>query len=218
MNKTNYNIVFNDALKKLETNQHFPTLLLHSCCAPCSSSVLSRLVKHFKITLLYYNPNITNFEEYEKRKKEELTLINKINNKNFPYKTKHRIEIINCDFDNKLFFEKVKGFENEKEGGKRCEICFKMRLEKTVQLAKELNFDYFTTTLTVSPYKNSELLNSIGKELEEKFKIQYLYSDFKKEDGYKKSIEFSKMLNLYRQDYCGCVFSLKESLNHKNTK
>lgn len=190
-------------LEKIINNlQGTPNLLLHSCCAPCSSYVLSYLSDYFNITILYYNPNISPFEEYEKRKQEQIRLI-------YEMKFKNPVSIMDADYDNTEFERLAKGLENAKEGGLRCLKCYNLRLEKTAYLAKKNNFDYFGTTLTVSPYKNSEKLNIIGSKLEEKYKISYLYSDFKKKDGYKKSIEFSKQYNLYRQNYCGCKYSKK---------
>ncbi|MDD4188425.1 MAG: epoxyqueuosine reductase QueH [Bacilli bacterium] len=170
-------------------------LLLHSCCAPCGASVIEKLKPDFSLTVLFYNPNIEPFAEYTKRKDEQIKLLKKLN-----------INYLEIDYLNDEFKNKVKGFEKEKEGGKRCELCYKLRLEKTAKLAKINNFDYFTTTLTVSPYKNSKIINEIGKSLEAKYQIKYLISDFKKEDGYKKSIELSKRYNLYRQNYCGCLY------------
>ena len=186
--------------KIIENLNGSPTLLLHSCCAPCSSYVLNYLSDYFKITVLYYNPNISPIEEYEKRKQEQIRLINEM-----PFKNK--VSILDCDYDNDKFEALARGLEEEKEGGPRCFKCYNLRLEKTALLAKENNFDYFGTTLTVSPYKNSQKLNEIGAILEEKYNIPYLYSDFKKKEGYKKSIEFSKEYNLYRQNYCGCKYS-----------
>lgn len=196
----------------------FPTLLLHSCCAPCSSAVLKKLSPYFNITIFYYNPNISPQKEYEKRKLEEINFIKKINSTK-EFKNISEIKFLDCDYDSNVFFNSVKGLEDELEGGKRCKVCYKLRLEKTAKVAKQNNFDYFSTTLSVSPYKNSQLLNEIGKNLSEEYNINYLFSDFKKENGYKTSIELSKENNLYRQDYCGCVFSLKEKndkLNNKN--
>ena len=186
--------------KIIESLNGTPTLLLHSCCAPCSSYVLNYLSDYFKITVLYYNPNISPIEEYEKRKQEQIRLINEM-----PFK--NEVSILDCDYDNDKFEALARGLEEEKEGGPRCFKCYNLRLEKTALLAKENNFDYFGTTLTVSPYKNSQKLNEIGATLEEKYNIPYLYSDFKKKEGYKKSIEFSKEYNLYRQNYCGCKYS-----------
>ena len=185
----------------IEGLDYVPNLLLHSCCGPCSTEVISRLTDFFNITVLYYNPNIEPKEEYEKRKKEQIRFINEFNPKN-------KLDFLDCDYDNESFTKMAIGLENEPEGGLRCHKCYHLRLEKTAKLAKEKNFDFFCTTLTVSPYKNSQVLNEIGKELSEKYNIKYLYSDFKKEEGYKKSIEYSKKYNLYRQDYCGCHFSM----------
>lgn len=175
-------------------------LLLHSCCAPCSTSCIERLTKYFDITILYYNPNIEPKEEYEKRKKYQIELIKKFNSVN-------KLNYIDCDYDNNIYHEKVKGLENEKEGGARCNVCYFLRMEKTALLAKKLGYDFFATTLTVSPYKHSKTINEIGKILEEKYNINYLYSDFKKENGYKRSIELAKEYELYRQDYCGCLYA-----------
>ena len=193
-------------LKELETIKERKKLLLHSCCAPCSSSVISFLTKYFDITILYYNPNISPIEEYNKRKEEQIKLIKEI------YKI-GKIDIIDCDYDNNIYEEKIKGYEQCKERGERCTICFNLRLEKTAKIAKDKNFDYFCSTLTVSPYKNAPLINKIGEELSQKYNIKWLYSDFKKADGYKKSIELSKKYNLYRQDYCGCIYSQRKNIN-----
>ena len=178
-------------------------LLLHSCCAPCSSHVITYLTKFFDITIFYYNPNISPKEEYDKRKEEQIRLINEL-------QTENKLDIIDCDYDNDLYEKSIKGLESCPERGDRCTVCFKLRLDKTAKIAKELNYDYFCSTLSVSPYKNSKLINEIGKEMEEKYNIKWLYSDFKKEDGYKKSIELSKKYNLYRQDYCGCKYSIRK--------
>ena len=190
--------------KKLENiinNLDFkPKLLLHSCCAPCSSYVISFLRDYFDITIFYYNPNIFPEEEYKKRKQEQIKFISNYND----------VKFLDCDYDNELYNKLVFGLENEPERGSRCTVCFNMRLEKTVLTAKENSFDYFGTTLTVSPYKNANLINEIGKKLENNHDIKWLYSDFKKNDGYKKSIELSKENNLYRQDYCGCIFSKRK--------
>ena len=195
--KINYQKKLDDIITKLKGT---PKLLLHSCCAPCSSYVISYLTNYFDITILYYNTNIEPYEEYEKRKQEEIRFINEFPNVN-------KLDILDCDYDNDLFHEIAKGLENEPEGGARCVKCYYQRLEKTCLLAIENNYDYFGTTLTVSPYKNSDKLNKIGEVLENKYNIKYLYSDFKKKEGYKKSIEYSKEYNLYRQNYCGCIYS-----------
>ncbi len=197
--KTNYQIILDETLKKLEKKEK---LLLHSCCGPCSSYVLEYLCKYFDITVLYYNPNIYPEDEYQKRLHEQIKLINELNN--------NKIKEIDLPYNHKEFTDYIKGHENDKEGGIRCHLCYKFRLEKTAEYAKENNFDYFSTTLTVSPYKDSQILNEIGSFLEKKYNIKYLYSDFKKKNGYKRSIELSKKYDLYRQNYCGCEFSLSE--------
>lgn len=199
----NYSIELEKMIQNLKST---PTLLLHSCCAPCSSYVLNYLSKHFKITVLYYNPNISPKEEYEKRKQEQIRLIQEM-----PFENK--VDVMDCDYDNDQFETLVKGLEEEREGGSRCFRCYRLRLEKTALLASQNHYDYFGTTLTVSPYKNSQKLNEIGYDLEQIYHIPYLYSDFKKKEGYKKSIEFSKIYHLYRQNYCGCVYSKKQSEN-----
>lgn len=193
-------------MEKIITDLNYtPKLLLHSCCAPCSSYVIQTLTKYFDITILYYNPNIEPYDEYLKRKEEEIRFI-----KDYP--NINKLDIMDCDYDNQKFHDIAKGLETAKEGGARCHKCYYLRLEKTALLAKENGYDYFGTTLTVSPYKNSEVLNKIGSELENKLNINFLYSDFKKKEGYKKSIELSKKYNLYRQNYCGCIYSKKESI------
>lgn len=177
-----------------------PRLLLHSCCAPCSSICLSILSNYFHVTVFYYNPNMDTEEEYEKRKNEQKRFINE-------YPAKYKIDFLDCDYDNETFLNRVKGLESEPERGARCPVCFRLRLEKTALKAKELNYDYFATTLTLSPLKNTKQINEIGLVVGKEIGIPYLVSDFKKNDGYKKSIEFSKEYNLYRQNYCGCKFS-----------
>lgn len=207
--KENYQSKMEEIIEKEKSNNRIPTLLLHACCGPCSSSVLEKLSEHFKITIYYYNPNISPYEEYEKRVEEikrfisELTPINPIG-------------FLEGKYDNNRFEEIIKGLEEEPEGGKRCSKCYYMRLEETAIVAKEKNFDYFTTTLSVSPYKNAEKLNKIGAFLEEKYNTWYLFSDFKKKDGYKRSIELSREYNLYRQDYCGCIYSKREMVLNEN--
>ena len=178
------------------------TLLLHACCAPCSSAVLERIAEYFDITILYYNPNITEKEEYEKRLQELEKFVNEINLDN--------IKVMPGRYQPEEFFEMSKGLEQEKERGKRCYQCYKLRLEETAKIAEQQNFDFFTTTLSISPYKNSKWLNEIGVDLDKKYQPTYLYADFKKKNGYKRSIELSKQYNLYRQDYCGCIYSKKE--------
>ena len=192
-------------LKELESIKERKRILLHSCCAPCSSAVITFLTNYFDITILYYNPNIAPREEYEKRKKEQIRLIKEIDKVG-------TIDIIDCDYDNDIYEKNIKGYEDCPERGARCTICFNLRLEKTAKIAKDNNYDYFCSTLTVSPYKNATLINQIGEELSKKYDIKWLYSDFKKAEGYKKSIELSKKYNLYRQDYCGCIYSQRKNI------
>lgn len=202
MVKINYQNILDQELEKIQKNNKKPRLLLHSCCAPCSSYVLEYLSKYFDITCFYYNPNITPQKEFVKRTEELKRLIKQM--------SLNDIKVIVGDYDNDKYEEEIKGLENEKEGGSRCYKCFLLRLRKTAQLAKDNHFDYFTTSLSISPYKDSSVLNEIGKLLEQEYNISYLYSDFKKKNGYKRSIELSKIYNLYRQDYCGCKYSLKD--------
>lgn len=198
----NYEVEMTNILEEMKTRQVTPTLLLQSCCAPCSSYVLERLTPYFHITIFYYNPNIEPKEEYEKRKEEEKQFITKL-------KSPNRLDMIDCDYDNEIFHDVVTGLENELEGGARCFRCYDLRLRATAKKAKELGYDYFATTLTVSPYKNAMKLNEIGKDLEKEYDVSYLPSDFKKKNGYLRSIELSKEYGLYRQDYCGCIYSKK---------
>ena len=207
MEKTYYQL-FIDEIKDIKEKK---TILLHSCCAACSSHVITCLAPYFNITILYYNPNIYPKEEYEKRKKEQIKLIKEID-------ARTKIDYIDCDYDNDIYENAIKGYEDYPERGARCNICFKLRLEKTAKLAKEKKFDYFCSTLTVSPYKNTKLINEIGANLSNIYNVKWLYSDFKKENGYKDSIELSKKYNLYRQDYCGCIYSKKERENAKKNK
>ena len=201
-------INYDRELEKIINNldDKVPRILLHSCCAPCSSYVISYLSNYFDITIFYYNPNISPMDEYLKRKEEQIRLIKEI-------KTKNKLDIIDCDYDNDLYEKSIKGLENEPERGNRCTVCFNLRLNKTAEIAKKFNYDYFGTTLTVSPYKNSNLINEIGLDISKKYDINYLVSDFKKKNGYKKSIELSKEFNLYRQNYCGCKYSKRTKLS-----
>ncbi len=205
----NYQILLDETLKKIRADNKRPKLLLHVCCAPCSSYVLEYLNKYFDITVFYYNPNIASYEEYNKRYLEEVRFL-----REYPFDKE--IKVVNCDYDNLKFERMVKGLEQEKEGGPRCFKCYRLRLEKTAEYAKENNFDYFTTTLTISPYKNAIVLNEIGRELSSIYGVEYLYSDFKKKNGYKRSIELSAVYNLYRQDFCGCKYSLLDRNKRKN--
>lgn len=205
------NINYQNKLDEILNNlDYVPKILLHTCCAPCSSYCIEYLSNYFDITVLYYNPNISPQEEYDKRKQEQIRFLKE-------FKSKNKLDILDVDYNYDEFLNIASGLEQEPEGGKRCFKCYQLRLEKTAQVAKEKQFDYFGTTLTVSPYKNSQKLNQIGKDLEEKYGIKYLYSDFKKKEGYKRSIELSKEYGLYRQDYCGCVYS-KIERDDKNEK
>ena len=199
--KENYNNLFKNEVANFDKKH---SILLHSCCAPCSSHVISVLKDYFDITIFYYNPNISPIQEYEKRKQEQISFIKQLD---------CGIKIMDCDYDNDVYEECIKGLENEKEGGARCLKCFRLRLEKTAKLASVNNFDYFCTTLTVSPYKNSQVINNIGKDLMNIYNVKWLYSDFKKEEGYKHSIALSKQYNLYRQDYCGCIYSIRNKID-----
>ena len=207
MNKINYQKELEKIIDKNIKNNETPKLLLHACCAPCSSYCLEYLSKYFNIIIYFFNPNISKKEEYEYRLNEEKRLISLMEFKN-------PVTIVESTYNPKEFFEAVKGLENEPEGGKRCAECFKLRLKATAEKAKEIGADYFTTTLTISPLKNAQLLNTIGKEFSEEYQIPWLYSDFKKKEGYKRSIILSKKYNLYRQDYCGCVFSKASAGNN----
>ena len=198
----NYDLEMEKQMAKLHEGDE---LLLHACCAPCSSAVLERLSNFFKITIFYYNPNITNKDEYHKRVLEVKKFISE-------FKTKYAISFIEGKYDPDRFFAISKGLENEPERGRRCYKCYKLRLEETARVASSLGYRNFCTTLTLSPYKNSNWLNEIGSELDKKYESNYLYSDFKKKNGYKRSIELSHEYNLYRQAYCGCIFSLRDKL------
>lgn len=180
-----------------------PRLLLHSCCGPCSSYCIEALIKHFDITVLWHNPNIQPKSEYDIRLENQIKLIKE-------FEKEGKLSLIEIPYDEQEFFSNIKGLEQEKEGGKRCTECFKIRLEQSAKIAKEQNFDYFTTTLTVSPHKNAQLINEIGFDLAQKYGVKFLPSDFKKKNGYKRSIELSKQFDLYRQNYCGCVFSINQ--------
>ena len=205
----NYNKLMEEEINKIIESNIKPKILLHSCCAPCSTHCIKTLTPYFDITVLYYNPNIEPYEEYLKRKEEEIRFINE-----FPHTNK--IDIMDCDYDNDLFLEMSKGLEMEPERGARCIKCYYLRMNKTAIEAKNNNYDYFATTLTLSPLKDAKKLNEIGEKLQEKHNVKYLYSNFKKKEGYKDSIEMSKEYNLYRQDYCGCIYSKQERERRKN--
>ena len=204
MNK-NYQKVLDETIKKIQLNNEVPSLLIHSCCAPCSSYCLEYLSEFFKITVLYYNPKIYHREEYEFRADEQERFIKKFN-------AKIPITFIKADYSPNDFYAIAQGLEKEPEGGERCTKCYKLRLEYTAKLAKELNMDYFTTTLSISPLKDACRLNTIGLELEDIYKVPYLVSDFKKKNGYKRSVELSKEYDMYRQNFCGCIYTNTKSL------
>lgn len=192
--------------KLIEKLDNVPTLLIHACCAPCSSYVLEYLSQYFHIIILYYNPNITSVEEYNYRLSEEKRLIDEL-------PVKYPVKLIAGNYNPESFFDAVKGLEREPEGGKRCEVCFELRLREAAEKCREIGADYFLTTLTISPLKNAELINSIGEKLAEEYGVKYLPSDFKKKNGYKRSIELSREYDLYRQNYCGCVFSRNKTVD-----
>ena len=198
--KENYQIIMEEEIEKIKNLKGKPTLLLQCCCAPCSSAVLERLQEYFNLKLYYYNPNIYPAEEYEKR---ELQFDKLLSHPDFSV-----VKIIKAEYKPEEFDAVSKGLENEPEGGKRCEKCFALRLFETARKAKETGADYFCTTLTVSPHKNSALLNQIGTAAEKEYGVKFLHCDFKKKDGYKRSTELSEQLNLYRQNYCGCKYSI----------
>ena len=192
--------------KQINNINEGDTLLLHACCAPCSSACLERLGDYFNISIFYYNPNITEESEYIKR-------INEIKKFISEFKTKYPIKLIDGRYDPNEFFEMAQGLESEPERGARCYKCYKLRLRESAKVASDLGFDYFCTTLTLSPHKNSNWINEIGSELDKEFNSTYLYSDFKKKNGYKRSIELSKEYDLYRQDYCGCIYSKRVKMD-----
>ena len=197
--KENYQRILDKTIEQLGKEGKVPSLLLHSCCAPCSSYVLEYLSEYFKITVLYYNPNISPKEEYEARVREQKRLIGEMD---FTYP----VSFLEGNYVPEDFYEIAKGHENDKEGGERCFLCYEMRLREAAEAAKMGNFDYFTTTLSISPLKNAQKLNEIGIRLAKKYGIAYPMSDFKKKNGYNRSVELSAEHHLYRQDYCGCGF------------
>lgn len=190
-------------------NCAFPSLLLHSCCAPCSSSVLERLLTSFTLTVLYYNPNIYPQIEYDLRLNEQMRYITEVYEKN-KVQNGYTVTLLEAPYIPQDFYTAVSGLEHEKEGSARCFLCYELRLQETARFAKEMHFDYFTTTLSLSPHKNAAKLNEIGQKMARKYGIAYYVSDFKKKDGYKRSLELSAQYGLYRQQYCGCEFSLYE--------
>lgn len=205
----NYQLELDKLINELQKKQtdaayHVPRLLLHSCCAPCSSYVLEYLSQYFAITVLYYNPNIFPEEEYRKRVEEQKRLIAEL-------PVKHPVSFAEGRYLPEEFFAVAKGLEDVPEGGERCRKCFRLRLEETARLAVEGKYDYYTTTLSISPLKNAQALNEIGQELAAVYEVPYLPSDFKKRGGYQRSIELSREYELYRQNFCGCVYSMRES-------
>ena len=201
--KINYQIEMERELARIEASGRRPRLLLHACCAPCSSYVLEALNRCFDIDVYYYNPNISPREEFDRRVAELQRLAEQLPHEN-------ALRVIVGDYDNAAFLEMCRGHEDDPEGGARCALCFRMRLEASAALAARLNSDYFTTSLTISPLKDARLLNAIGAEQGRRAGVRWLYSDFKKKNGYKRSCELSREYGLYRQDYCGCVFSRRE--------
>ncbi len=203
MNNQNYHVKMLEMIKENCSKNKVPRLLLHSCCAPCSSYCLELLSEYFSITVFYYNPNIYPPEEYYMRAQEQERFIEK-----FP--AKHPISFVEGSYDTERFYEMARGMEDLKEGKERCFACYELRLREACKYAKEKGFDFFTTTLSISPLKNAGKLNEIGAGLEQEYGVSYLYSDFKKQNGYKRSTEIAKEYDMYRQYYCGCVFSKKQ--------
>ena len=203
MNKINYQKELDKVIEVLQRQGRVPRLLLHSCCAPCSSYVLEYLSRYFEITVFYYNPNIYPPEEFGKRVEEQKRLIAQL-------PAEHPISFLDGPYEPERFYEMARGLEQVPEGGARCFKCYRLRLTETAEMARAGKYDYSTTTLSISPLKNAEKLNEIGGQLAKDYGVDYLYSDFKKRNGYKRSTELSREYGLYRQDYCGCVFSMRE--------
>lgn len=191
-----------------EQEKEKPSLLLHSCCGPCSTAVMERLADRYRVTLYFYNPNITEKEEYEKRREAQRIAVEKFNE---PRPADSRIGLVEGPFDPAVFFEAVRGYEQEPENGSRCDLCFRLRLERTAEEAERGGFDEFATTLSVSPHKNTGRINAVGYELEKKVKPSFLDESFKKKDGFRRSVQLSKEYGIYRQNYCGCIFSRRPS-------
>ncbi len=201
MQKLNYQKLLDNEIEYLLGNNVKYSLLLHCCCAPCASYVTEYLCKYFDVSAFFFNPNIYPYDEYQLRLKE-LFKLSRLSELDF--------DIIEGKFDADLFYSEIQNLENEAEGSLRCEKCIKLRLEKTAKQAQKLGFDYFTTTLSISPHKNADFINQCGKELSNIYGVKFLYSDFKKREGFKRSLELSKKYNLYRQNYCGCKFSFRD--------
>ena len=204
MTKENYQHILEKTLKQLEQQKKRPSLLLHSCCGPCSSYVLEYLSAYFTITVLYYNPNIAPYEEFQARAEEQERLL-----KAMPFA--EPISFLLGSYNSDAFYALAKGHELEPEGGPRCKACYELRLRETAEAAKRGAFDYFTTTLSISPHKDAQALNAIGRQLSQEYDIPYLFSDFKKKNGYRRSCQLSEIYELYRQDYCGCPYSKAEA-------
>lgn len=211
----NYQLKLDKMLQEIailnESKEKVPALLLHSCCAPCSSYVLEYLSCFFEITIFYYNPNISDSQEYQKRVEEQKRLIGEL-------PVKHPVSFMEGHYDTTEYLDAIKGLEQLGERSARCYACYHLRLKETAKTAKEKKFDYFTTTLSISPYKNANWLNEIGERLEQEYGVAYLYADFKKKNGYKRSIELSEQYHLYRQDFCGCSFSKREEEERKRLR
>lgn len=209
MNKRNYSKEMDNIITQLESK--VPTLLLHSCCAPCSSACLEQLCQFFKVTVFYYNPNITDEDEYNKRVLEQKRFIDAVNKQGGTQKELckpfNKIQFIEGRYQKEEFFSIAKGYEKCPEGGERCFRCYELRLREAAAVALSGGYDFFTTTLTISPLKNAEKLNEIGEKIALEKGVRFLPSDFKKKNGYKRSIELSKEFELYRQNFCGCVYS-----------
>lgn len=202
--KQNYQIILDREIENITDSGRRPSLLLHSCCAPCSSYVLEYLNQYFDISIFYYNPNISPKSEFDYRVNEVKRLIGELPHEN-------DIKFIEGEYDSSVFFDMARGMETLPEGGERCFKCYELRLRRSAQEAQKGGFDYFTTTLSISPHKNAQKLNEIGAALSEEYGVKYLFSDFKKKNGYKRSCELSEQYGLYRQNYCGCVFSKAQS-------
>ncbi len=197
--KRNYQLELDEIIKGLKEGER-PSLLLHACCAPCSSYCVEYLSKYFDITLYFYNPNMDSENEYEKRFKEFEKIVERFKG----------VKVVHTKYDSSEYYDKIKGYEECKEGGERCMICYRLRLENSMNYAIENKFDYFASTLSISPYKNAEKLNTIGEEIAKDKNVKYLVNDFKKRGGYKRSTELSAEMGLYRQNFCGCIYSKQE--------
>lgn len=211
MNKTNYQRLLDDIIRRQEEQGRVPTLLLHSCCAPCSSYSLEYLSQHFLITLLYYNPNISPSSEYSHRVAEQRRLIEQM-------PMRHKVSFVEGRYNQREFLDAVRGLEQEPEGGRRCSVCFRLRLREAARQAALRGMDYFTTTLTISPLKDAQRINTIGQEVAAECGVEFLPTDLKKRGGYLRSIELSRQYSLYRQNFCGCAFSKREAMERERLK